>query len=349
MDLEKVNRLPSPTWRYLKTNDSDLPFRKAERPAKAVWSDTTYMTEGAVLPARFEGASAAWKEAAASGECRTVRIPAGTRAMLRAEIAMDEAAPDFAGTYVFHVEKGAELRLVWQWKGGGEDGVCAVAAAYELEDGAVLHVSSAEEGLGGKLLCMQRLIETGEGAQAEFVSADLGGRTVITHSRGYLEGKKSSLHEYGVYTAGGRQHLDLFYHIDHLGEETDSDVEVKGALAGEAKKVFRSTIDFKRGCSGATGNEGDYAIQLDPKTKNISLPLLLCTEDNVAGNHASSAGQIDEQTLYYLMSRGLTKEEARRIVVESLLRPLIDRLDESLRDGVLAGVRARLDAEGGEA
>lgn len=69
----------------------------------------------------------------------------------------------------------------------------------------------------------------------------------------------------------------------------------------------------------------------------------------MAGNHASSAGQIDEQTLYYLMSRGLTKEEARRIVVESLLRPLIDRLDESLRDGVLAGVRARLDAEGGEA
>lgn len=49
------------------------------------------------------------------------------------------------------------------------------------------------------------------------------------------------------------------------------------------------------------------------------------------------------------MSRGLTKEEARRIVVESLLRPLIDRLDESLRDGVLAGVRARLDTEGGEA
>lgn len=135
MDLEKVNRLPSPTWRYLKTNDSALPFQNAERPAKAVWSDTTYMTEGAVLPARFEGASAAWKEAAASGECRTVRIPAGTRAVLRAEIAMDEAAPDFAGTYVFHVEKGAELRLVWQWKGGGEDGVCAVAAAYELEDG----------------------------------------------------------------------------------------------------------------------------------------------------------------------------------------------------------------------
>lgn len=348
MELEKVNRLPMPTWRYLKTNDSPLPFAMPARPAKAVWSDASYLTAGAALPENFEGASPAWKDAAASGEAYTVRIPAGEKVVLRADIVMDAASPDYAGTYVFRVEKGAELRLVWSWKGGGETGVCALAAAYELEEGAVLHVSAAEEGLSGKILCTQRAARAAAGARADFVSADLGGQTVITHSRGWLEGKGAVMHEYGLYAAGGRQVLDLFYHIDHTGEETESDIEVKGALSGEAKKVFRSTIDFKRGCSGAEGSEGDYAIQLDPRTKNISLPLLLCTEDNVSGNHASSAGQIDPGTVYYLMSRGLTKEEARRIVVESLIRPLIDRLDESLREDVLAGVRAKLDAEGGE-
>ena len=93
------------------------------------------------------------------------------------------------------------------------------------------------------------------------------------------------------------------------------------------------------------GDEGDFAIQLDPKTKNISLPLLLCTEDDVQGNHASSAGQLDQNTIYFLMSRGFTLEEARRIVVEALIRPIIDGMDESLRDEVLMAVREKLDRE----
>ena len=344
MELERVNRLPMLTWRYLKTNDSPLPFRRADRPAKVSWSDRTYLTEGAELPDRFEGASPAWRAEAAAGECYTVRIPEGAEAELRADVTLSEAAPDYAGTYVIHLEKGAKLNLVWKWTGGGEEGVCAAAMVYHLEAGASLHVSAAEEGLANKLFCVQRLVEAADGAEAEFVSADIGGRTVIINSRGYLDGVKSVIREYGLYAAGGDQNLDLFYHIDHIGEESESDIEVKGALIERAKKSFRSTIDFKRGCAGSVGSEGDYAIQLDPETKNISLPLLLCTEDNVQGNHASSAGQIDPETVYYLMTRGMTREEARRVVVESLVRPLIDRLDESLREDVLVNIHQKLGA-----
>ena len=112
-----------------------------------------------------------------------------------------------------------------------------------------------------------------------------------------------------------------------------------------SKKIFRGTLDFKRGCAGSVGDEGDFAIQLDPKTKNISLPLLLCTEDDVQGNHASSAGQLDQNTIYFLMSRGFTLEEARRIVVEALIRPIIDGMDETIREEVLTAVREKLDRE----
>ena len=123
-------------------------------------------------------------------------------------------------------------------------------------------------------------------------------------------------------------------------------IDGKGALAGEAKKIFRSTLDFHRGCAGSEGEEGDYAIQLSPKAKNISLPLLLCTEDNVAGNHASSAGQVSEEDVYYLMSRGFSWEEARRIIVESLMRPIVDSLEASLQEETLEEIRRKLDAKG---
>ena len=73
--------------------------------------------------------------------------------------------------------------------------------------------------------------------------------------------------------------------------------------------------------------------------------LLLCTEDDVSGNHASSAGQLDMNTIYFLMTRGFSLEDARLIVVEALIRPLIDRLDESVREEVLAEVRRKLDTK----
>ena len=153
------------------------------------------------------------------------------------------------------------------------------------------------------------------------------------------------MQEKAVYAARGDQHLDFFCHIDHIGKKTNAEIDIKGALADTAKKIFRGTLNFKKGCSGSVGDEGDYAIQLDPHTKNISLPLLLCTEDDVVGNHASSAEQLDANTIYFLMTRGFSLEEARRIVVEALIRPIIDSMDSSLHDEVIEEVRRKLDSK----
>lgn len=345
MELERVNRLPMLTYRYLKTNDSPLPFREPVAKAQAVFSDAVYVERGGELPAAFTGASDKWKLAALRGERYSVRIPQGVNAELTITVAMDADHPDYAGAFNFYLEKDAHLKIIWRWDGTDGEGAAVVAAAYKLEEGADLHSSHLETGLGGKILCFQRYTEVEDHAKAYFAAAELGGDVIIVHSRGLLNGKESFMHESDLYTSTGTQHLDLFYHIDHHGEDSECDIDVKGAMAGESKKIFRGIIDFKRGCAGAVGSEGDYAIQLSPTTKNISLPLLLCTEDNVEGNHASSAGQIDQNTIYYLMTRGFDYEEARRIVVESLIQPLIDKLDPSLQDTVLDVVRAKLDAE----
>ena len=99
------------------------------------------------------------------------------------------------------------------------------------------------------------------------------------------------------------------------GKKTKADVAIAGALQDEAKKAFRGTIDFLRGSKKAVGSEADTCILLSPKVHSISVPLLLCKEDDVVGNHASSAGQIDEDTLFYLMSRGMSEEDARALIV----------------------------------
>ena len=341
-----INRLPILTYRYLKTNDTKIIFAAPQVSAAADFSDKTYVNVGAEFPENFEGASAETLAASLAGEKYTITIPSGMQAKLTIEIKLEEQPAGYAGAYHFLLQKGAQLELVWKLSGTETAQSSYLASYYELEDAAELKISKLQADLGEATLYDQRFFKLGKSAQADVVSAELGGKQVIVHSRGNLNGDEAALTERTVYSGTGKQHLDLFYHIDHWGKKTVSLIDGKGALAGEAKKIFRSTLDFHRGCAGSAGEEGDYAVQLSPKAKNISLPLLLCTEDNVAGNHATSAGQVSEEDVYYLMSRGFSWEEARRIIVESLMRPIIDSLDPSLQETALEEIRRKLDAKG---
>ena len=341
-----INRLPILTYRYLKTNDTKIIFAAPQVSAAADFSDKTYVNVGAEFPENFEGASAETLAASLAGEKYTITIPSGMQAKLTIEIKLEEQHAGYAGAYHFLLQKGAQLELVWKLSGTETAQSSYLASYYELEEAAELKISKLQADLGEATLYDQRFFKLGKSAQADVVSAELGGKQVIVHSRGNLNGDEAALTERTVYSGTGKQHLDLFYHIDHWGKKTVSLIDGKGALAGEAKKIFRSTLDFHRGCAGSAGEEGDYAVQLSPKAKNISLPLLLCTEDNVAGNHATSAGQVSEEDVYYLMSRGFSWEEARRIIVESLMRPIIDSLDSSLQETALEEIRRKLDAKG---
>ena len=341
-----INRLPILTYRYLKTNDTKIIFAAPQASAAADFSDKTYVNVGAEFPENFEGASAETLAASLAGEKYTITIPSGMQAKLTIEIKLEEQHAGYAGAYHFLLQKGAQLELVWKLSGTETAQSSYLASYYELEEAAELKISKLQADLGEATLYDQRFFKLGKSAQADVVSAELGGKQVIVHSRGNLNGDEAALTERTVYSGTGKQHLDLFYHIDHWGKKTVSLIDGKGALAGEAKKIFRSTLDFHRGCAGSAGEEGDYAVQLSPKAKNISLPLLLCTEDNVAGNHATSAGQVSEEDVYYLMSRGFSWEEARRIIVESLMRPIIDSLDPSLQETALEEIRRKLDAKG---
>ena len=109
------------------------------------------------------------------------------------------------------------------------------------------------------------------------------------------------------------------------------------------KRIF--AIDFLRGCKKAVGSETDECLLLSPRVHAVSLPLLLCKEDDMEGNHASSAGQIDKDKLYYLMSRGFSEKGAQLIIVESNIRPVIDALgDAALAKRVLEAAREKMRA-----
>ncbi len=80
-----------------------------------------------------------------------------------------------------------------------------------------------------------------------------------------------------------------------------------------------------------------------PDIRNISTPLLLCGEDDVEGAHAVSTGKIDEDILFYLMTRGLSEVEAKKVVVEASFAPVFEKIEDgALREQIASYVKERL-------
>ena len=87
--------------------------------------------------------------------------------------------------------------------------------------------------------------------------------------------------------------LDMNYIVNHIGKKTTSNVTADGTLKDAAHKVFRGSIDFKRGASGAKGTESEQVLLLGDDVINQTIPLILCAEEDVEGNHGAAIGELD--------------------------------------------------------
>lgn len=185
-------------------------------------------------------------------------------------------------------------------------------------------------------------------AKVDIVEIEAGANKTFFNLRSSLIGEGAQMNTNTVYLAYKKENINLFYNFDQIGKKTKASVVVNGALKNQSNKMFKASIDFKKGSSGSEGNEEEFVILLDEQAHSLAVPLLLCHEDDVVGNHASSAGRIDSDIMFYIMSRGISEKEAEKIIVQSKILPTIDRLpDKKLRDEVWSRLEAKLDYESG--
>ena len=124
-----------------------------------------------------------------------------------------------------------------------------------------------------------------------------------------LSGKESKVEKSIGYFLDGNDKLDMNYVVDHIAPRTECDIDAQGVLEGTSEKVFRGTIDFKNGCAGAVGGEIESVLMRSDDVVCQSIPVILCSEEDVAGNHGASIGKLDEDLLFYMSSRGLKEED----------------------------------------
>lgn len=184
----------------------------------------------------------------------------------------------------------------------------------------------------------------GENAKINYTIVDFGGKHSITNYYSNLQGDNCDNHLNTIYLGKENQVFDLNYIGELRGKKSNIDIEVQGALKDTSKKHFKGTIDFKKGCKKATGNENEACMLLSDTAKSIALPMLLCSEEEVEGNHSSSAGKIGEKELFYIMSRGFELKEAMKLMVRARFNQILEKIEnEELREEILQEIDKRLD------
>ncbi|MCS5733322.1 Fe-S cluster assembly protein SufD [Herbiconiux daphne] len=224
-----------------------------------------------------------------------------------------EAAPNSRGTVI--LEQTGEANLSENVEiVVGEGAQLTVVTVQEWDDSA-RHLSS-------------HFATIGRDANLRHVIVSLGGEVVRVNPAFHLVEQGASVDSFGLYFADAGQYFEQRPYIDHVAANTRSRVNYKGALQGKgAHTVWVGDVLIGPHADGTDSYEQNRNLVLSEGTRADSIPNLEIETGNIVGaGHASSTGRFDDEQLFYLQSRGISEEEARRLVVRGFLAEIISQI-----------------------
>jgi len=144
--------------------------------------------------------------------------------------------------------------------------------------------------------------------------------------RAYLNGPGVDCRLDGIYLATGKQVVDNTTYVEHAAPECRSRQVYKGVLDGEARGVFQGKVHVVRDAQQTDGHQLSRALLLSPRAEIDARPELEIYADDVKCSHGATAGDLDEDSLFYLLSRGIHPHTARRMLIEAFLSEAIGEI-----------------------
>ncbi len=256
----------------------------------------------------------------------------GTDRAPRAAHTVITAAPNARGLVVIDNRGSARLsENVEVVAGAGSD--LTVVSLQEWDDESV-HLSS-------------QFARVDKDAQLKHVVVSLGGAIVRVNPSVHLAGSGADGQLLGLYFADAGQHLEQRVYVHHIAPQTISRVTYKGALNGSgARTVWVGDVLIGRDATGTDSYEQNRNLVLSDGTRADSIPNLEIETGDIAGaGHASATGRFDDEQLFYLRSRGIDEQEARRLVVLGFLIDVVQKIGApELQTRLVAAIEAELDA-----
>jgi Fe-S cluster assembly scaffold protein SufB len=233
---------------------------------------------------------------------------------------------------------GAEASLVEELVAAGPAIECAAGepvpqslfgstSEIHLGAGAVLRISSIQDLPLGTTAFQQRGARIGAGATLRFAIAHVGARIVRSRIDNRLEGDGAEVEQVEIVFGGHEQLFDLTAYTRHLGRDTTGNLLSKAVLQQGARAYIKGLISIEKSARGTDSFLGEFGMILDKKSRSVTIPSLEIDQpDCRRAAHASSVGPIDPAQLFYLESRGITPDEARKFITLGFLEPVVARV-----------------------
>jgi Fe-S cluster assembly protein SufD len=261
-----------------------------------------------------------------------VYVPRG--AVLTAPIALQTVQPG-SGTLLNQrtlvvVEEGAEAE-VWEQYLSAEndgDGVFNVVTELVVGNGARLRYVCGQ-GLSERswIFGAQRA-ELGRDARLDWVALGFGSARGRVRMETRLGGEGAEARVTGAYATHARQHIDFDTTQEHAAPNTTSDLAFRGVLNGRSSAVWKGNIIVDPGAQKTDAFQESRNLLLSKRAHADAIPGLEIQANDVRCTHAAAVAQVDPEQLFYLRSRGLKLEVARRLVIEGFLATLVERFEE---------------------
>lgn len=359
---DKVNLIPVRTWNWLGVNETLLPA--AFPPVTAYHKQPLVLTGGeTVRVTAIEDSQQEIREleqlpetGASEEVSRFVTVHYNSGYFIETAVGqkcetpvilqyhLDEDDPVLVDRHVILARENSEITVVIRYTSqdgaaGYHNGLTQVVA----QAGAVVHLVKVQlladdaqqlDAVGGS---------SGDNGRVDCTLVELGACQTITSCKSRLAGISSTGSIQSIYFGDKNRLIDINHVLTHQARQSVGEIKSRGALLDQSQKIFRGTLDFLQGARGAKGKEEEYAVLLSPDVRNRSVPLMLCGEESVEGQHAASAGKVDENKLFYLMSRGLSENEAKKLIIEASFEPILARIPVTqLKEEISAYVKGRL-------
>ncbi|MFD2329850.1 Fe-S cluster assembly protein SufD [Cohnella sp. GCM10020058] len=170
-------------------------------------------------------------------------------------------------------------------------------------------------------------------ARIEWIVGELQDGNILSDTKSILKGNGSTSDAKIITVGTGKQRMSLTTGAVHFGLSTESDMITRAVMKEEGTAVINGVTKIEKGATRANGQQTEKVLMLSPKARGDANPILLIDEDDVKAGHAASVGQVNPEQVHYLMSRGISKTEAERLIIYGFLDPVVSEIPlESVRE-----------------
>jgi Fe-S cluster assembly scaffold protein SufB len=224
----------------------------------------------------------------------------------------------------------------------GTQGLLSATTEIRLGAHSRLAMAGLQELGPDHVLFQQRHAELGEAADLRWALAQLGARLVRSRVDNVLAGDRATVEQAEIVFGARDQLHDLTSYTRHVGRDTTGQLLSKGVLMDKARSYMKGLITIERSAVGTDSFLGEFGMNLSRSARSVAIPSLEIDQpDCRRAAHSSSVGPIDENQLFYLESRGIPPDEARKFIVLGFLEPVVARVPladarDRLRDALEA-------------